>query len=140
SIVDIPSSIESMSVLENLNILGLLRSDNTIELWNTDTWVQFAKIYGNKDLGARRIFLMPSKSSYRIFTINLNGYLIEWSLYTMSQKQYYHNPGGSLWDYDLNNKLCLLACNDGSPRVIQIKKNSLFLEKQFSKINSKILS
>ena len=89
SIVDIPSPIESMYKLENTNILGVARSDNTIELWNTDTWVQLSKIYGNKDLGTRRIFLMQKKNNIRIFTVNLNGYFIEWSLQTMTQKVKY---------------------------------------------------
>ncbi len=141
SIVDVPSSIESMFVLHN--ILAVARSDNTVELWDTNTWVQLIKIFGTKDIGLRRVFLKNKSdniSTLRVFTVGLNGYLIEWDLITLRQKHYYHNPGGSLWDVDVNDKLALLACDDGSPRVTKIKKNSIFLQKQFSKINSKILS
>lgn len=47
-----------------------------------------------------------------------------------------------MWDFDLSNdnKIVLLACNDGSVRAIRIKKNDLYLEKQFSKLETKILS
>jgi hypothetical protein len=87
SIVDIPSGIESLYKPENLNILGVARSDNTIELWSCDTWVQLAKIYGSRDIGLRRLFILGDYiSKLRVFTANLNGYLIEWSLQTMSQK------------------------------------------------------
>jgi WD40 repeat protein len=141
SIVDVPSSIESMFVLNN--ILAVARSDNTIELWDTNTWIQIIKIFGSKEAGIRRVFLRNKDkdiSNLKLYTAGLNGYLIEWDLYTMRQKHYYHNPGGSLWDVDINDKLALLACDDGSPRVVKMKKNTLFLQKQFSKINSKILS
>jgi len=141
SIVDIPSSIESLFLVHN--ILSVARSDNTIELWDINTWIQVNKIYGIKDIGIRRVFLINRSkelSDLRIFTISLNGYLIEWSLLSQRQKDFYQNPGGSLWDYDLKNKFVLLACDDGSPRVVKIKKNSIFLEKQFSKMNTKVLS
>jgi hypothetical protein len=87
SITDVPSPIEAFFKPENINILGVGRSDNTIELWNTDTWVQLVKLYGSKDLGLRRLFMLGDDlNSLRIFTAGLNGYLIEWSMHTMSQK------------------------------------------------------
>jgi hypothetical protein len=141
SIIDVPNPIESLYLLHN--ILSVARSDNSIELWDTNTWIQVNKIYGIKDIGLRRIFMLNKTkelSNLRIFTISLNGYLIEWSLLSQRQKDFYHNPGGSLWDFDLKNKFVLLACDDGSPRVVKIKKNSIFLEKQFSKMTSKVLS
>jgi hypothetical protein len=33
-----------------------------------------------------------------------------------------------------------MACDDGSPKVVKIKRNNLYLSKQFSKISSKMLS
>ena len=53
----------------------------------------------------------------------------------------FENPGGSaLWDFDMiKDKYILLACEDGSPRCLRIKKNNFILHKQFSKQNSKIL-
>jgi hypothetical protein len=48
SIVDMPSSIEDIFNLNNEKILAVARSDNSIELWSTNTWVQLLKIPGLK--------------------------------------------------------------------------------------------
>jgi len=48
SIVDIPSTIECFSLNTDKTILGVGRSDNSIELWSTDSWIQLLKIQGNK--------------------------------------------------------------------------------------------
>ena len=55
SIVDIPSSIECFGLNHDKTILGLGRSDNSIELWTTDSWVQIIKIQGNKSMKMKRI-------------------------------------------------------------------------------------
>jgi hypothetical protein len=87
SITDIPIAIEHLYKPENINILGVARSDNTIEIWSTDTWVQLIKIYGSKDLGIRRLFFIGDTiENLRVFTVSLNGYLIEWSFHTLAQK------------------------------------------------------
>jgi hypothetical protein len=48
SIVDVPSSIESLHYIDNENLLTVARSDDSIELWNTNTWIQLTKISGVK--------------------------------------------------------------------------------------------
>lgn len=48
SILDMPSSIEDMFNLEGGNILAVARSDNSIELWDTNSWIQIIKIPGLK--------------------------------------------------------------------------------------------
>jgi len=48
SIVDMPSSIEDLFHLQNEKILAVGRSDNSIELWSTSTWIQVLKIPGLK--------------------------------------------------------------------------------------------
>ena len=55
-IENIPSSIEDIFTLTELNILALCRSDNTIEIWTTDTWVQLLKFPGLKNIQTRRIW------------------------------------------------------------------------------------
>ena len=153
-IENIPSSIEDFFSLKELNLLALCRSDNTIEIWTTNTWVQLYKFPGLKNMQTRRIWLIY-KNSYssaiinnnnifnylRLFTIGLNGYFIEWSFETLLPKFIYKNNGGSIWDFKIKNKLCLLASDDGSVRIIKIKKNEEpFIVKQFEKSKSKILS
>ncbi len=92
SIVDIPSSIETLFALEQYNLLAIGRSDNSIEIWNTITWVQLIKIYGTKSNSIRKVFMIKKEQSnnvfdnLRVFSIGLNGYLIEWSLVTLQPK------------------------------------------------------
>jgi WD40 repeat protein len=101
-------------------------------------------------MGIRKIFfknrdktLKEDKiENLRLFSVGLNGYLLEWSLTELRPKFYFENPGGSaIWDCDLiSPKFVLLACDDGSPKCLRIKKNSILMEKQFSKQETKILS
>lgn len=48
SIVDMPSSIEDMFHIRDEKILAVGRSDNSIEIWSTNTWIQLLKIPGLK--------------------------------------------------------------------------------------------
>lgn len=149
-IENIPSSIEDIFTLKDLNILALCRSDNTIEIWTTYSWIQLLKFPGFKNIQIRRIWLTYKNSSsinsnifncLRIFTIGLSGYFIEWSFETLLPKYIYKNNGGAIWDFKIKNKLCLLASDDGAVRIIKIKKNEEpFIVKQFEKTKSKILS
>ena len=149
-IENIPSSIEDIFSIKELNLLALCRSDNTIEIWTTNSWVQLFKFPGLKNIQTRRIWLTYKSSSLidnnifnnlRLFTIGLNGYFIEWSFETLLPKYTYKNNGGAIWDFKIKNKLCLLASDDGAVRIIKIKKNEdPFIVKQFEKTRSKILS
>ena len=151
-IENIPSSIEDIFTLKELNLLALCRSDNTIEIWTTNSWVQLFKFPGFKNIQTRRIWMTYKSASniienenifnnLRLFTIGLNGYFIEWSFETLLPKYTYQNNGGAIWDFKIKNKLCLLASDDGAVRIIQIKKNEEpFIVKQFEKSRSKILS
>ena len=149
-IENIPSSIEDIFTLKELNLLALCRSDNTIEIWTTNSWIQLCKFPGLKNIQTRRIWMIYKSTSpindnifnnLRLFTIGLNGYFIEWSFETLLPKYTYQNTGGAIWDFKIKNKLCLLASDDGAVRIIQIKKNEEpFIIKQFEKSRSKILS
>ena len=149
-IENIPSSIEDIFTLKELNLLALCRSDNTIEIWTANSWIQLCKFPGLKNIQTRRIWMIYKSTSpindnifnnLRLFTIGLNGYFIEWSFETLLPKYTYQNTGGAIWDFKIKNKLCLLASDDGAVRIIQIKKNEEpFIIKQFEKSRSKILS
>ena len=105
SIVDMPSSIEDIFHLRQEKILALRRS-NSIELWSTNIWIQILKLPGLKsntisliwlfinNLGneIKKVFMIKSKKSenpleyLRIFSISLNGSLLEWCLHKLSPK------------------------------------------------------
>lgn len=150
SIENTPSPIEHLFSIPKLNLLALCRSNNSIELWTTNSWIQLLKIPGLKSLQTRRIFLYLKKNEdeynnildkIRLFTCGLNGYLVEWSLINSMPKFTYKNPGGCIWDIQFNEKICLIASNDGTPRAVKIKKNSdPYLIKQYAKSDSRVLS
>lgn len=145
-----PSAIEDIFVLSSHSLLALTRSDNSIELWSSDNWIQLLKIPGMKSLQTRRVFLLlksKSKASdglvrqIRLFTSGLNGYLIEWDLIKLKPLFSYKNPGGCIWDAKQKGKLCLLGTNDGTPKIVKLKSNSPpYLLSQFAKSDSRILS
>lgn len=91
SIIDNPVPIESLFNLEKYNLLAVGRSDNTIEIWNTDTWVQLIKINGTQSINIKKVFMIKKErkgqeknlfANLRLFSIGTNGYLIEWSIHT----------------------------------------------------------
>jgi hypothetical protein len=95
SIVDNPSPVESMYMLEECSLLAVGRSNNTIEVWNINNWIQLIKIFGNKSNQVRRVFMLLKKDEnantnlfekLRLFSIGLNGYLVEWGIDTMDIK------------------------------------------------------
>jgi len=147
-IENIPSSIEDIFAIKEINLLALCRSDNTIELWSTNTWIQLYKFPGLKNIQTRRVWLTYKNSSQinndifnciRLFSVGLSGYFIEWDFQTMLPKYTYKNSS-AIWDFKIKNKLCLLASYDGKVEIIKIKKNeNPFLVKSVS-TRDKILS
>ena len=130
-IENIPSSIEDIFTIKEINLLALCRSDNTIELWTTNTWIQLYKFPGLKNIQTRRVWLTYKNSSQinndifnsiRLFSVGLSGYFIEWDFQTMLPKYIYKNSS-AIWDFKIKNKLCLLASYDGKVEIIKIKKN-----------------
>ena len=130
-IENIPSSIEDIFTIKEINLLALCRSDNTIELWTTNTWIQLYKFPGMKNIQTRRVWLTYKNSSQinndifnsiRLFSVGLSGYFIEWDFQTMLPKYIYKNSS-AIWDFKIKNKLCLLASYDGKVEIIKIKKN-----------------
>ena len=102
---NIPSSIEHIFTLSSLNILGLCRSDNSIEIWTINSQIQLIKIPGSQKINTRRIYLLQDNKNtnnnlnnnnnilnkIRLFTSGLNGYFIEWNFETLLLKFIYKN-------------------------------------------------
>ena len=65
-IENIPSSIEDIFTIKELNLLALCRSDNTIEIWTTNSWVQLFKFPGLKNIQTRKIWII-SKNFQRLY-------------------------------------------------------------------------
>lgn len=151
SIENTPHAIEHISILPDYSLLALCRSDNSIELWCSDTWIQLVKIPGYSAIQTRRVHLYKTKNEsnsnniihrVKLFTSGLNGYFVEWNLLSMQPKYSYSIPNNSIWDMSLQHKIFLLAANDGVIRAVKIKsKASPYLLKQFSKCDdSRVLA
>ena len=151
SIDNTPQAIEHISILNDYSLLALCRSDNSIEIWCSDTWIQLIKIPGYSAIQTRRVYLYKTKNEansnniihkVKLFTSGLNGYFVEWNLLSMQPKYSYNIPNNSIWDMSLQNKVFLLAANDGVIRAIKIKsKATPYLLKQFSKCDdSRVLA
>lgn len=81
--------------------------------------------------------VFPFHQKYKLLTVGLNGYLVEWDILSLNIKQTY-SSGYSIWDscLSISNKNCIyLSCNDGIIRLINFEKKFYFI-KQFSKILS----
>lgn len=48
SIIDMPSAINDLYNLPYENLLAVARTENSIEIWSTKTWIQLLKIPGLK--------------------------------------------------------------------------------------------
>ena len=92
SIVDNPIAIESLYHLDGYKLLAVGRADNSIEIWSTESWVQLIKVFGTKSNSIRKVFMLKKEKTenlfdnLRLFSIGLNGYLIEWCLFSLKPK------------------------------------------------------
>ena len=72
-------------------------------------------------------------------TTSLNGMVIEWDLNTNKPKSTF-SAGGAIYDSKAFGKYVYLACEDGSIKLIKIKKKQIQLIKSFLKSDSSCLS
>lgn len=64
----------------------------------------------------------------RLITSGLNGMVIEWDLLSKVPKSKY-NCHCAIWDSIMIGKYIYLACEDGSIRVLKVKKSKIELVK-----------
>ena len=69
----------------------------------------------------------------------LNGVVIEWDLVTRSVRHKFtvHSP---IWNSLVVGKQMYLACEDGSIRLLKVKKTIIELQKTFVKAEARCLS
>jgi WD40 repeat protein len=75
----------------------------------------------------------------RLVTTGLNGHVIEWNLQTQLPKAKY-NAHASLWDSKMHGKYIYLACEDGSVKILKVKKTKIEYVRHLVKAESKALS
>ena len=72
-------------------------------------------------------------------TTGLNGMVIEWDLLSGKPVSTF-NAHGAIWDSKVIGKYIYLACEDGSIRILKIKKRSIEQVKILQKADSNCLS
>lgn len=75
----------------------------------------------------------------RLITTGLNGQVIEWNLLDGTIRNKF-SANAAIWDAQLIHKHLYLACEDGSIKIVKVKKHSLELVKSLQKVESRCLS
>ena len=75
----------------------------------------------------------------RLVTSGLNGMVIEWDLLTMQPKSKL-NCHCAIWQSVMVGKFIYLACEDGSIRIVKVKKNKIELVRMMVKNTASCLS
>lgn len=69
----------------------------------------------------------------------MNGLVIEWDLRTNKPRSKY-SCNCAIWDSKILGKYIYLACEDGTVKILKIKKNKIEYVRQLFKIESSCLS
>jgi WD40 repeat protein len=75
----------------------------------------------------------------RLVSTSLNGLVVEWNLQTKNIKSKY-NCQCAIWDSKMLGKFLYVACEDGSIRILKVKKQKIELVKMFVKSTASCLS
>lgn len=157
-----PQAIESVALTGDLKLLAVGRENKSVEIWKTESFSQLITIPGNQNVDLRHLhWIEPdlARGDYtsnvmyynrqkgkrvvskkrRLLSTGLNGMVIEWDLRTGQPKSSY-SAGGAIWDSKVAGKFVYIACEDGSIRVLKVKKRSIELIKMLVKSESNCLS
>jgi len=75
----------------------------------------------------------------RLVSTSLNGLVVEWNLQTKNIKSKY-NCNCAIWSSKMLGKFLYVACEDGSIRILKVKKQKIELVKMFVKSTASCLS
>ena len=144
----------------------IARENNSIEIWRVPhSWSQVLVIPGNKNCDIRRIHWLEQNHNIksntkeqqanpnqlyfetqnnkfkkrRLITTGLNGLVIEWDLRTCKPKSKYQ-CNSAIWDSKMHGKFIYLACEDGTVKVLKMKKNKIEYIRQLFKVDALCLS
>jgi U3 small nucleolar RNA-associated protein 4 len=140
----------------------LARENKSIEIWTVPySWSQIAVIAGNQNCDIRSLHWLepeadtapgakdPNPLYYRtqsgkfkkrrLVSTGLNGQVIEWNIQTQMPRAKY-NAHAAIWDSKMHGKYIYLACEDGSVKILKVKKTKIEYVRQLVKSDSKALS
>lgn len=74
-----------------------------------------------------------------MLTTGLNGYLLEWNILDGTVKTKF-NANAAIWNSQLVGKHMYLACEDGSIKIVKVKKDSFVLLRTLQRTETRCLS
>ena len=156
-----------MSLTNDKFLLAVARENRAIEIWKVDTFAQILIVPGHKNVDIRNLhWIEPDQAEMnkrdvqtpqnilyynrhknnkttekkrRLITTGVNGMVIEWDLLSGKPKSTYQ-ASGAIYDSKVLGKFVYIACEDGSIRVIKIRKKKIELVKMFVKSDAACLS
>lgn len=155
-----------MCLTNDKALLAVGRENKSIEIWKVDSFAQVLTIPGHKNVDIRNIHWIEPKphtesngqdhpqnmlyyrklknekvfeKKRRLVTTGLNGMVIEWDMLSGKAKSIYQ-AHGAIYDSKVIGKFIYLACEDGSVRVIKVRKNKIELMKMLVKSDASCLS
>lgn len=75
----------------------------------------------------------------RLITTGLNGLVIEWDFKSMTPKSKY-SCNSAIWDSKMHGKYIYLACEDGTVKILKIKKGKIEFVRSLYKAEARCLS
>jgi U3 small nucleolar RNA-associated protein 4 len=143
-----PQGIVALTFNAKGHLLAVGRSNGDIEIWSVlGTWFCTKRIPGSGENIVRRLFWVPDAlddENERLFSVGLNGRVIEWDLTALIPKHAADSHGGAVWDAALNPTKTHLACGceDGSVRVFDIRDTAQapVYERALMQHNARVLS
>lgn len=147
-----PQAVETMAITEDRKLVAVARSNNSIEIWKRDSWSQIQVLPGNANCPIRNLHWYESKGTSkdknplyhgdkkrRLIATSLNGQVIEWDLLT-GQIRYKFAAQAAIWNSQLVGKFLYCACEDGSIKVVKVKKHGLESTRTYQKTEARCLS
>lgn len=150
-----PQGVTAMALSTDKKLLAVCRESGSIEIWLKESWSQLMVIPGNTNCPIRNIHWLEQSTApvqgeehnpmylggkkRRLVTTGINGTVIEWDLLNKSIRCKY-TVHSAIWDSKLKGKLLHLACEDGSIKIVKVKKDKIELHRTLVKAETRCLS
>lgn len=127
------STIVCLRINENLNLCAIGRKNGAIELWSLEAPHYLIRILsGHINLQLRCLIWLGKAKTTRLFSVGLNGNIIEWDWQSGGKFCSETNgTGGSIWNaswLETKKWLCC-ACDDGTVRICSITEKNIPISK-----------
>jgi U3 small nucleolar RNA-associated protein 4 len=162
----VPSGISHISYNIAGTHLAAVHENGDISIWSVaDGWVLDRVIPGTGMRSVQQVFWLPpdrasllqasgasdAKAMDRLFSVGLNGCIVEWDLTKLTPRRTAESHGGAIWCVAVSNNgransqhnaVCEVAigCEDGCVRIFEISAEMISVRTVFSKHQSRCVS